>query len=690
MILVTLDCETGLICADEPLPPVICMGVCMRDDDGEILRWIYAGPDVLPAFNDLLDNPNILIVNQSIAFDLGCLWRTFRDEDPTLITRIFAALRANRMSDIGIREKLINLATHGNLDIWITPDGVAKRAEYNLAALVRKHLGAFREKGTIGDDTWRTNFALLAGKPVEEYPQEALDYLNLDISDPLEVYESQEQVAELEGVLEPLHACEHFRTRFDFCLKLISHRGFFTDEPYKDSLKTLIEEEYDSPKCMALLVKHKLMTPAKPARPKKNGTGMTKPQKAKKNAKAMQDWVKAACIRHGIEIRETPTGNVAVSHEVFVDLEGLDPVLDQYIERQKLEKLATTEIPRMSGGPVVRPNFDVLKKTGRISAFAGKNPLYPAFNSQNVHPRARKAFIARPGHVLVSADYSANELVSAAQVYLRVVGRSMLAEVINAGIGPHEYLGAQLAACLDDGFGEHVRKLGLDTEMAIYLEFMKLKDGSDADKKFYKHYRTFAKPTGLGYPGGLGPKTFVRYAKATYGVETDETTAYQLREVWRSAYPEVREFFAWLNSSAVDPRDPSKYAYTTPMGMLRSGCSYTEAANGMALQSQSAEWMALACCRIVEEQHDPSMDSVLYGTYTLSPVHDEIIAEIPDDDLKTERALRFAVLMIESGEEIAPDLTHNVEPALMRRWNKSAEPVWDAEAQELRVWEEPK
>ena len=714
---VTIDCETGLISADDPLPEVICMSVAMRGTDGAIARTLYAGlDDVREAFETLLGDPHVTIVNQRLSYDLGVLYRSF----PDLITRIFDALEAGRMTDISIREKLIALATYGDLDFMTMLDGSTVRVErYSLATLAQKYLNKTREKGKVGDDTWRTNFALLRGLPVEQYPDEAVAYVLDDASDPLEIYESQEEVAASYGrdVVESLHACEGFRTRLDFCLGLISAWGFYTDEAFKASLAARVAAEFESQESMRLQVKHGLMRPAEPARPAKTGNRTKAAVKAKKNDKAFRAYVQHVCEQHGVPVKITDTEKVSTDAEVLEDLAGLDPVIDEYIARNKLQKLASTELPRMSGGPIVRPNFDVLKKTGRISSYAGKNSPYPAFNSQNVDPRARGAFIARPGHVICSADYSANELVSAAQAYLEIVGWSVLADKINAGVDTHAYLGAQIALYLDVEFHDRMTLAGVEDADVIYEEFQKYKKAecpigpsggcaecagvkthtykpnqptNKCDKARYTYYRTFAKPTGLGYPGGLGPKTFVKYAKMTYKVRTDEETAIQLREIWRETFPEVRLFFQWLTSRAVDPRNPEKYSYTTRMGMVRAGCSFTEAANGIALQSRSAEWMGLAVCRIVREQYDPSLGSCLLGTHTLSPIHDEILAEFPDDEHVTARAVRLSQIMVAAGKELAPDLTHQVEPAIMYRWNKLATTVWDDESSRLLVWEEKK
>jgi DNA polymerase I-like protein with 3'-5' exonuclease and polymerase domains len=56
-------------------------------------------------------------------------------------------------------------------------------------------------------------------------------------------------------------------------------------------------------------------------------------------------------------------------------------------------------------------------------------------------------------------------------------------------------------------------------------------------------------------------------------------------------------------------------------------------------------------------------------------VHDEIIAEVPEDRAH-EAAHRIAEVMVETMNLYTPDVPARAEPALMRRWYKAADPVY--------------
>ena len=119
-------------------------------------------------------------------------------------------------------------------------------------------------------------------------------------------------------------------------------------------------------------------------------------------------------------LRYTDKGSLKLDKEFLDDHYKLSPVLAQYRDRQAVQKLVTTDMPRMewpkgSGQPAefLHPSYDVLKETGRTSSYASK--IYPSTNAQNPHPRVRAAIIPRDGYYLYSSDFSSMELVTLAQ-----------------------------------------------------------------------------------------------------------------------------------------------------------------------------------------------------------------------------------------------------------------------------------
>lgn len=431
-----------------------------------------------------------------------------------------------------------------------------------------------------------------------------------------------------------------------------------------------------------------------------------------------------------------PEGSISCDGEVIADLAPFDPVLDQYDHWTTVDKLVTLEIPRLQWalreGGTIHGGFDEMKKTLRASS--KKSRFYPSVNIQQI-PRGfevdevgddgkvimvpaldekkqpvldekgqpklkpkklkiepRHAYLPRrPGWVLVSIDYSFIELCTLAQTMIRAIGHSTLAEKINKGFDPHAFLGAQLAFGLDEDFVTLCRHLGASQPDDVYKVFMKLKVGSDDEKKFFKTWRNFAKPVGLGYPGGLGPRTLVAVAKKVYGVTIKSIEqARMFREVWKAAFPEVGEYLnRYVRDKMPDPRrkdsEREKFAYFSPLGAYRSNCTFTEGANGFALQTPAAEGFKQGLWRVQRACWDESQGSCLYGCRVPAAIHDELLISIPNDQWLHERAFEAARLWIEGMRVICPDIWIKADPAAMVRWDKGAEMVLGPD-ERLRVW----
>ncbi len=696
------DYETHRIGPGAVVPPPVCLSTASREgEDWQVDLFSKADGDLDEGIEELLFSEEVL-VGHNTAFDLAVA--CVRDE--SLFTPVFEKFLKGQIKDTQIREQLLDLAEHGEIGMQTLPSGKARKVTYSLARLTLHYLGIDISEGKEQDDAWRLNYDALEETPVEDWPEEAVDYAVMDSLYAVRVYEAQEiRRASVAGQVEcdPL-AVEDFRTMANFCLLVMTRTGVRIDKSRHDKIAAMLERELDESK-FPHLISMGFMTPAQPAMPYANGAKnkdgtpkLKKAQKAKIKQKLLKEFVAQHCEAQETKVAYTPKGQVSVGADWLNEHYHTHPALEEYHARQKLQKLVTTELPRMqwpngSGNvaPVVHANFSVLKKTGRTSSFAGK--LFPSFNGQNVDPRVRECFVPRPGYVFYSDDYSAMELCTLAQKCLNLFGHSKLADAINAGYDVHAYLGAQLAIHLDEDFGRLCE--GLDADEA-YQAFKGCQGHADPKvAKFYKHWRKFAKPTGLGYPGGLGAKTFITFARGTYGVTVDMEMAKVLKEIWLNTYPEMRLYFDWINKRCKDPyhlndEGKSLYRYRTPYGMVKSAATYCQIANGAGLQAFSAEGAISGLCEVVRQTYDPSCDGILRPDERgarhrpLLFIHDEIVGEARED-VAHEVAHEVASIMVDSLAVICPDVKITVEPALMSSWQKSAESVY--EDGRLVVWE---
>ena len=793
--IIAFDTETERISYENPVPEIMCLQYAIVGEaKGTILTpWEH---DIASLVTGWLNDPNTHLVAHYAPFDLSVLvWQY-----PHLLPLFFKALNEGRIHDTIIREKLLNLTMHGDLEM-IEQNGAKIRLSYAQKDLEIKYLNIDRTDLKDDDDSPRLNYNIYKNVPLDQWQENFISYA---IDDPVNcgmIYLKQEEERAKcyqETGYDPF-AVEYYRTRYAWALRLIECAGSLLDGEKVKEVTEFFTKEYMRPELREPLIKAGLLLPEVPPTPYKNGaidhvetcrhfgTKITKkqlkadpcdcPPKMKDTVKeksprkplfqlmwnlartrpdVFQVWPSEGCIsdlKHESIYDDVITDgafNIAtlILHENFPDkyklttnnewmatFSALDPLLSVLNERNLVKKIVTDYLPKMhytdpvsditEPAKIIRGSFNSLVTTGRTSSYTSR--LYPSRNEQNVDPRVRPCTIPREGNVIVSTDYNGMELGTLAQKCINLFGESELANKINAGIDVHAYLAAQIAYHKDDGF----RKICDDNTMTykddIYEAFIGSKNDQDScdgilsefslvyrgehpelsgDKpvtfdNFFKHYRTLAKPVGLGYPGGLGAITLVTLAKAQYGLVFSIELAKELKEIWLETYPEMKQYLAWVGKQIDLNHDPLLYQdddgktqkhiwyyYDSPRGMHRPKCTFCKIANGCGLQTPSAEGALEALYRFQEASWMAEPGDLLYGTICINFVHDEFVWESPNDELLGQRARVVEKIMIDAMREITPDVKAGAESAAMYRWNKYAKSLWDGDI--LKIWEPEK
>jgi DNA polymerase I-like protein with 3'-5' exonuclease and polymerase domains len=626
-ITVALDTETFLISPGCGAPPMVCLQYAFCE--GLPSLNTYVGPPHLEHvtearkhFEHWLDQ-GFRLVGHNVAFDLcvaAAQW-------PDLLPPIFEALATDRVTDTKIRDQLLDLAS-GDL---------GRKGGYSLAECCQRRTGRVLDKS----DPWRLRYGTIAQKPVQEWPEEAKKYALLDATATAELFRAQEQFPDL---LQD----QYRQTRAAFWLRLMELWGLKTDPEatakfYEKTLETLQQAQ-------------KTVTLAGLAR--LNGT---------RDTKAAQAYAEAVFQRLGEPMPLTPTGKPKLDEDVCN--QAADPVLTAY-QVFGASKTLISRAKRLRRGETtpLQAGFEVLKETGRTSCKQGnvkrgESPPSWGFQLQNVPAEEglRECFIPRPGFVFCSVDYDGFELRTWAQVCLWTVGRSRLAEVLNDGGDPHAALGATLA-----GQG-----------LAEFSALLKAKD------KTAKDFRSLAKIPNFGYPGGMGPATLRTQARTSYGVHLTLGECENLRNAWRSTWPEAVEYFKWISQRVV-PGDAPGTACHFKSQRVRGGLKYTVACNtffqGLAADAAKAAGFALS------RECYTDKSSPLFGSRIVNFVHDEFILEIPESQAH-EAAQRQAEIQVREAQKWVPDVTITASPALMRRWSKAAFTAYNA-AGRLIPWED--
>jgi DNA polymerase-1 len=609
------DIESHLIKPGGPTPKGVCITFAERIN-GAIVTKIFLWETGMDEIERLLADPAVVLVAHNHVFDWGCILAA----RSSLLAPVFQAFEGERVWDTLIAQKLIDIA-QGNLKYRVDPEtGEFIKSGYSLAALMLRHFGEKLEKV----DTWRLKYALLDGVPLEQWPQEAVDYAISDAVSALRVYEKQQEIAG--GPIPTLGV----QLRAYLALHLSSVWGLRTDPVATAKLKA------------------ELLAKVEAARAKLAGTGIYKKSKKGQISKFMAEIkrrVEEGFARQGKDVPLTEKGATGTSKEVLID--SKDPELAVLAEVMETDKLLTAFIPVLERGSRVPicTTYDLVESS-RTSSRGPNIQQWPRAGG------VRECIVAMAGYVLCSTDYSGLELCTLAQVLLELFGWSVMADQLKAGRDIHLYFGGQL--------------IGLDYEDAQ----RRLKAG----EKDIKEARQFAKCLNFGGAGGLGARTFVEYAKG-FGLDITPERSAELIHLWKQTFPEMQEYFRYI-SNLTDCENPVLVHPRT--GFVRAGVSYTAACNSL-FQERAAFGGKRALWNLAKEEYlEPA--SPLYGSRTVAWIHDESIVAIPYDPTRPEKAhaaaYRQAEIMVESMKEVIPDVPIKADPTMFFRWYKNADPVF--------------
>lgn len=351
----------------------------------------------------------------------------------------------------------------------------------------------------------------------------------------------------------------------------------------------------------------------------------------------------------GDKTPKTKTGKVSCDAETLELCS--DPLLSVYREYMGYDKLMSTYVPLLESAKdrPIQCNFG-LAKTGRVTS---SKP-----NMQNM-PRkggVRECFIPRRGRLFASCDYSGMELATLAQACVDLLGFSDLAKAINEGKDPHIMVACNI--------------LGI-----TYAEF---------SKKIpeHKEARQLAKAANFGFAGGLGVDTFTSYAKGAYGLDISAQRAKDLKNNWLATWYEMRDYFRYCSYLVNDVGSLEHIRSKRVKGNI--GFCDTANAFFQGLGADGSKWASFC---LVRDCFDP--DNILYKNQVriVNSIHDEVLAEVPEDLEKARECVKHICdVMVSCMMQYTPNVTAKVEPTLMRRWYKEAEAVYDEKGR-LLVWE---
>lgn len=392
-------------------------------------------------------------------------------------------------------------------------------------------------------------------------------------------------------------------------------------------------------------------------------------------------------------IPKTKGGGVGGDRDVLNE-SGCDDLLD-YAAWGMKEKILSTYVPWLEKGLdewgnviPLNPRPSVLKATGRLGA-----------STEHQMPReggVRESIVAGEGKTLISCDWTGCELVCHAQNCLDIVGYSAMADALNSGVKVHDKLASEMVGVdyqhmvdnrkIDKALGDARQaakppNFGFPGLMgAVSLVIAQRKQGPDtlgADGRMYRGLRFCLLSGGESTCGHTKVTEWKRRSISPTCVRCIEV-AEQIKETWLETWPENVKYFAHMKEFWGGEIEQSWSK------RVRGDVGPCVAENGM-FQGLAGDMMKLAVIRITKECYlDRTSD--LYGTRPIIPIHDELIAEA-DDDKASDAAKRISQIMVETMQELCPDLkaAAEAEPALMKVLCKDAEPVYDDNGN-LCIW----
>ncbi len=681
--LASLDTETHNIIPGLLAPPLVCVSFAHRTEAGTFQTGLLNAQQGADLAASLLADENTVLVFHNAAFDLAVICAA----RPELIKVVFAALKAGRIRDTKIRQELLDIyegRKQKNGHTLVFRAGQWQRADYSLAGLVKLYGGRDRTAEKKAKDAWRRRFATLENLPVAEWPAEATEYVLADATDPLEVYEAQGRAAAELDYLDPDYPCraivdEVAQVQAAWALHLMSCWGVRTDAARVAELERVLLAE--QAKNRETLAKAKFTVP-RPATAEERREGKIdfyqdagkgpRAMRWKADKKAIAAYVERVYARRGLPAPRTepseryPEGQIATDKDTLY--ESKSRLLALVADGGGVDKLLTTYIPVLKQGTTTPINvrYNVLVNSGRTSSYGEKDKEtgdVSGCNIQNLPTGRRKGgvrecFIPRPGYLFVSVDYETHELRALAQICLWLFKRSRLAEVINSGQDVHSAMAAEMIGVTYEQIERNKKIKGSPEKLA----------------------RDAAKVADFGLPGGLGIESLVEYARVGYKVTLTKQQAADLKRYWQQMWPEMGQYFAYINAKVGLIEGRLRQFFS---GRVRGAVGYCDGCNTL-FQGLAADGAKRALFRIAYEMYcDES--SPLYGSRLAAFIHDEFLAEVPEDRAHAA-SYRLTEIAIEEMQKVTPDVRITASPALMRRWYKDAAERHDATGQ-LIPWE---
>jgi DNA polymerase I-like protein with 3'-5' exonuclease and polymerase domains len=722
--IVGFDTETFLIDETGQTPRLVCGTFSMLDTPAQSLFKNLGGQAKFDLTQDLLDQTLLLNASDTVLKFMECLQMdgtiiaihnakfdllVLLKECPRLLPYIIYGLKSGRIVCTSIAQAMMNATlptlcrkkTTSLLDSvtdYLQPDHLARltkiKKDGEKAIKESKKGGKSKEASLFGDEPTniRTGYGALIDIPHSQWKKEEIDYAKEDALLVKGLFYSQMRKTNALHSQKNIHFLEDLcrQTYADFVLGYAStHTGMMIDESFltiEDQILQQREEEL-----VKQLVEMELMVRAK------NGKATRKVDRLVE----IFEYVYATLNTPRKDRLLTDTKAIATHEEATESLifmmeksdidfkEILEKlyVLDEY---KTVSKLRSTYLENFKKAIDTADHRLRFRFNGYGAGTGRTTSSEPNLQNLPRSGRVRQCLKAKEGHIFGLCDYSNAEMRTLSQIHLDEGRKSLLAERYQQDphFDPHLFVSASFC--------------GVTYEQA--LEYYA--DKSHPLYKDLKEKRNLAKVLNFGLAGGLGSEAFISYAKG-YGFKGDKLLKRKdvdkSIKAWKEVYPEMKQYFE-ARSASIPVKDDllSKTAkwhegtfeacYPYPRsGRYRYCDGYTNGCNA-PFQGMASDGAKNALILVFEEcLFDDT--SALFGSRIVNFIHDEIIIEIPVDDIdenhytiKGKAAVdRLSELMKLGMEIMTPDIQAVCETTLSYRWDKEAHSPIKGDRQQVYV-----
>jgi DNA polymerase I-like protein with 3'-5' exonuclease and polymerase domains len=490
-------------------------------------------------------------------------------------------------------------------------------------------------------------------KPLREQPEDRLHYAALD---PVATWFAYQK---LKWVRDEPHSMSHrICLQGEIALSRTANRGIGFDLGRKGPFLVSVQESIND--TLRTLASHGYIPGVKGIQ------------------QVLQNKLSALEEEHQIILPRTdgPKKLISSAKEDLQQFQG-DEFIDNLLKYKENKKLL--DFFRLLNSDRIYTHFNGILNTGRVSSTT------PNLLNLPRRPGVRECFIPKHGNLFVIVDYAMLELYTLSATCYHRYGFSQMREILNSGVDLHKWFASKIFN----------------------------KDIQDVTKA----ERQASKSCNFGYPGGLGAKKFVTYAKG-YGCNYNIQEAQQLKDLWVSSFPEMEYFLAdtipnqfdwsdcpipeefqvpittrilrgayksntgnpyqkewlrWVWNSIILKKDPwfSDMAYnpekhfnrvwseatTTITGRKRANANYNASRN-TTFQGLGSDIAKLAMWKVEKA-----------GWSIVLMVHDELLVEV-EASRAQECLMDVCRLMIEAEEELCVGMKGAVEGAIKERWSK--------------------